>query len=255
MHSNINNFFLKECGLFYKTPNVRIIGGVEAVPDSWPSMAYITLDYEYSAYLVDIDEIVNGKVSLRCAGTLIDRQTVLTASHCVSNKTSFTYKGKTYSLNIEPNEMYPNIESTISVYLGVHDKSLVEFGEIEYPTIKRGVLKRKPHEMYDPYFTLNDIALLVLDKEVELNEHIQIACLPPDSFSYPGTNITEAYAVGWGLIDSSGKMPDLLRNVKLTIYKSSDCHAVAVDVEKNWNSQMCAGDLKGKKAICNGKFF
>ena len=45
---------------------------------------------------------------------------------------------------------------------------------------------------------LNDIALLILDQAVTLNEKIQIACLPQSTSStYPGDNL-DAWAVGWG---------------------------------------------------------
>jgi hypothetical protein len=46
---------------------------------------------------------------------------------------------------------------------------------------------------------LNDIALLILDRDVTLNEKIQIACLPQSpSNTYPGNNM-DAWIVGWGL--------------------------------------------------------
>lgn len=35
-----------ECGLFRKKPNARIVGGVEALPDSWPSAALIIASYK-----------------------------------------------------------------------------------------------------------------------------------------------------------------------------------------------------------------
>ena len=46
---------------------------------------------------------------------------------------------------------------------------------------------------------LNDIALLILDRDVTLNENIQIACIPnASSNTYPGTNV-DGWIVGWGL--------------------------------------------------------
>jgi secreted trypsin-like serine protease len=69
-------YFWIECGLKYSTPNVKIVGGTEAVQNSWPSIALIRTCNGTSCYL--------------CGGSLIDRSTVLTAAHCIKSA-GFTY--------------------------------------------------------------------------------------------------------------------------------------------------------------------
>ena len=45
---------------------------------------------------------------------------------------------------------------------------------------------------------------------------------------------------------------DLLNNVKLKVYNSSACSNVYPAMIKNWNTQICAGDINGGKDTCQG---
>jgi hypothetical protein len=59
-------------------------------------------------------------------------------------------------------------------------------------------LTKNKHEAYDDDNLLNDIALLILDRDVTLNEKIQLACLPQSlSKTYPGNNV-DGWIAGWG---------------------------------------------------------
>eukprot|EP00091_Calanus_sinicus_P017379 TRINITY_DN3756_c0_g1_i1.p1 TRINITY_DN3756_c0_g1~~TRINITY_DN3756_c0_g1_i1.p1 ORF type:complete len:185 (-),score=38.65 TRINITY_DN3756_c0_g1_i1:380-934(-) len=65
--------FPSECGINYIQPEnvgnaTRIVGGVEAVPGSWPWQAYLKF-----------------KGSFTCGGTLIHPEWVLSAAHCFSH--------------------------------------------------------------------------------------------------------------------------------------------------------------------------
>ena len=67
---NILSFPFPDCGINYIEPDniqnaSRIVGGVEAVPGSWPWAAYLRWSGEYT-----------------CGGTLISDQWVLSAGHC-----------------------------------------------------------------------------------------------------------------------------------------------------------------------------
>lgn len=58
-----------------------------------------------------------------------------------------------------------------------HDQKL----DNETETIERGVVSVIKHRGYNPNNIDNDIALLKLDEDVELNDEIMPACLPPPS--------------------------------------------------------------------------
>ena len=90
---------------------------------------------------------------------------------------------------------------------------------------------------------LNDIALLRLTTPAELNQFVQIACLPNPRYNrtFPQDNVI-SWGVGWGVSNTStDESPDNLYDVKLTIYNSSMCGRIESENVMNWNSQICAG--------------
>lgn len=92
-----NYSFCDWCGVQPIKPNIKIVGGKDALKNSWPAMVFLKV-------------FVNGE-TYACGGTLIDRKTVLTAAHC----------------------LIP--EATVLVYLGLHDRSDIETGS-DYTMIK-----------------------------------------------------------------------------------------------------------------------
>lgn len=99
---------------------------------------------------------------------------------------------------------------------------------------------------------MNDIALLHLTNEVQLTDKIQVACLPSEQSSdFPKLSY-DAYAAGWGTLSYGGSSSSLLRDVSLTIYSNNLCSNVAPSYKKDWDSQMCVGDLLGNKDTCRG---
>lgn len=86
-----------------------------------------------------------------------------------------------------------------------------------------------------------------------MNENIQVACLPNAKWNqYPQPNVP-AWSMGWGTTSEGGTTPNLLNNVKLTIYNSSYCSQVVAYDTKNWDTQLCAGDyVNGGKDTCQG---
>ncbi len=109
-------------------PNLRVVGGIKAVPNSWPAHVYLTINYKaVNLYLKPLDEnmtatLINVTVKYACGGTLINRFTVLTASHCILDKYFLhNYKNRTYLINITSNSFYPSLESMVSVFIGIND--------------------------------------------------------------------------------------------------------------------------------------
>ena len=116
-------FIFVECGVAYATPNIRIVGGVPAVPNSWPAQVFILMRYK-GVYNFGSNDV---KISFQsiCGGTLITPQVVLTASHCISTSFEYFYNGKQYILPISLNSDYPTVASMFTVYAGVNDISFI----------------------------------------------------------------------------------------------------------------------------------
>ncbi len=114
-----------ECGkpIIRPAAELRIVGGKEAIRSSWPFVAYISQSYKGRYKLNGLNYVIS--YSWSCAGTLINPKTILTAAHCIHDH-SFEYEdesNKTHTLLIKWNEWYSDLESTFSVYVGVHDIS------------------------------------------------------------------------------------------------------------------------------------
>lgn len=60
----------------------------------------------------------------KCAGTLINAQTITTAAHCA--KTNIVIDNVT--VNLQYNVVYPTWESTFSVFLGVQNTDFIDQG-------------------------------------------------------------------------------------------------------------------------------
>ena len=119
-----------QCGLSYIRPNMmRIVGGTYARQSSWPYAVFIRQYYQGRFR-------INGRVFLvrtgwRCGGTLINHKTVLTASHCIHER-YFNYRHidkRVYTLKIHWNQWYPNLESTLNVYVGAHDIRYLKYAQ------------------------------------------------------------------------------------------------------------------------------
>jgi hypothetical protein len=116
------------CGISTASPNVKItpvngakiVGGTEAVRGSWPGAALIVFRFKADVFLNDINEVYNLNEKYMCGGTLINRDTIISAAHCVVAKIDFHFRGRQYSVEAKPNNYFPTYESMYTVYLGVH---------------------------------------------------------------------------------------------------------------------------------------
>jgi len=113
------------------------------------------------------------------------------------------------------------------------------------------------HENYTSTFTGNDIALLILENEIELTNQIQTACLPSKTSSLVAN--TTVFIAGWGSTQSYSNgqtpqpppiYPNILQNLKIGILPYTNCESVlslgfneTLNLTINDSLQICAGKL------------
>lgn len=176
----------------YVQPDVKIVGGSDAANYSWPSLAYIYFEYGLDLKIPGRSDLFY-QISAWCGGSLIDRNTVLTAAHCISTSYEVSINGTKYAFNVTTNKYFPTMESMYTVYLGAYDLNNLE----NAPTEAISVAKIIPNAYYSRTSFLNDIALFKLSQPVTLNEYVQIACLPNSQVAnYPALTGLDAYIAG-----------------------------------------------------------
>nr|XP_009913689.1 PREDICTED: chymotrypsin-like elastase family member 1 [Haliaeetus albicilla] len=159
----------------------RVVGGTEARAHSWPSQ--ISLQY-YS----------NGNWHHTCGGSLIQRNWVMTAAHCVDSNRNFR------------------------VVAGDHNLYRSDGSEQVFSVSKI---------IIHPYWKTNnfaggyDIALLRLSSYATLNSYVQLAVLPAEGSilrnNYP------CYITGWGRTSNNGQLSSVLLQAYLPVVDYQIC--------------------------------
>ncbi|CAF4112626.1 unnamed protein product [Rotaria magnacalcarata] len=164
----------------------------------------------------------------QCGASLITTSHVITAAHCVKH-----------------------IESLSQLSLNFDTRNKSNIGQL------RNISHVYIHPEYDQRSFTNDIAILRLDKPVDLNNsNVALLCLPSKSdfnlekAEYPpiGENLI---AIGWGTTDPYTRIPtDILQQVTIRAIDQNEfaCYDIIYDTKV----QFCAGLLESRKDTCQG---
>lgn len=199
------------CGKGYVLDG-RVVGGVDASPGSWPWQAALKL---------------NG--ALTCGGTLVAKNWVLTAGHCLISS------GKLVK------------EEELEVVLGDHDRNKVEGTEQTFKVLR---IVRNPS--YNPSTKDSDIALLQLNQEATLNKYVGTACLPTEE-PKTSTNST-CYITGFGKTGDEAAKAVILQQAKLPVVTNTEC-SILNKYPTVTENMLCAGyglDFSHTESGCRG---
>jgi len=189
--------------------NNEIVGGVNAVPYSWPWQVLWCVGTNPST------------CSLSCGGSVIDRNWVITAGHCVYgnlNAGSYSVKAGAFQYT----------ESTASVQ-----------------QVRVSQIYLHPNYGQTP---VNDIALIRLATPLSYTNQVQPVCLPTVD-STQTTPPSTAWVTGWGTTTSGGQVSPQLKQVNVPFVSYTSCRN-SYGTSINDNLMTCAG-IAGKDS-CQG---
>ncbi|XP_040579539.1 brachyurin [Lepeophtheirus salmonis] len=192
--------FKEICGIENVATSDRIINGIEASPNQFPWAVFIKIHI--------------GHQIGTCTGSVISKNFILTAAHCL--------KGV----------------SKAEIYAGTHDYSLESEPHRQYRVSEN--LHVHPNYVNTLFTYQNDIGLIELDEELEFNDFVRPACLP--TLADVDTNLVGENTTisGWGRIRGEPNpliVPQLM-------------YATDVPVMSNDVCRMSYGSIINEKIIC-----
>ena len=172
-------------------PSQAIVGGTEVKPvGKYPFMV---------ALLYGKDPAKNPQRNLFCGGTLIDKDSVLTAAHCVQGISTGDLKAGKLKVIVG------------ATHLGV-DQGVV--GDVSRALPHPGY-NRNPDNGYDA-------AVLTLEQPVRNPKTVHLATLFQDYLEQPGRAAT---AAGWGKTWTLGRQVSWMREVQVPIRTDKDAES------------------------------
>ncbi len=183
-----------------------IIGGHDATPGEYPWQVQLSVP-GYAHY---------------CGGSIIDRDWVLTAAHCVEGLTAADF----------------------TVRAGLHRRSAPD-GNLQTRTVRRVVA----HPDYDGWNLSSDIALLELTTPLTYQPRIQSIAIGTGNAPVG----TLAPVSGWGQTAPGSASADVLQETLLPVQSAAVCNAAGtLPLTVDDGTMVCAGFVGGASGGCHG---
>jgi len=201
-----------------------IVNGQEAIPHEFPFMAaLLNLQRQF------------------CGGSLIDKNHILTAAHCVAHMSKYDVQN-------------------LRVRLGDHN--IRSNGASDGQTVEKKVRRVIRHKGFSSSTLWNDVAILTLEDDVQYTNNIQPICLARGSQNYVGNTVTVA---GWGTLSEGGSQPSNLMKVNVKVWTNQRCKesygsSAPGGITKHmlcasdYNRDSCSGDSGGPLFNCDRSF-
>lgn len=196
------------CGKNPSSVHTRVVGGYPVGRSKFP--------YATGLIFNPYEDFRGASISPFCGGTLITDRHVLTAAHCLKDRS--------------PND--------ISVDVGDYDLRDENEGRIIAPR----KLVKYPEYQIGSFHT--DMGIVELEEPVSFDSGIRPApLLSPDLALKPGTTVI---VYGWGRLDYTSGHPHELHAVDLPVVANEECKPkFHSEIESN---MICAGGVEGKDA-------
>lgn len=195
----------------------RVIGGSEAISNSWPWMVSFT----------DEDNLQ------QCAGSVIDREWILTAAHCFLFTTKpgpifrYTFRVADHRLNFTDHREYDVNISKVFIHPAYVSGDITSPGDY-------------------------DIALVKLAEPLNFTDYVQPVCLAKKGeFFYKNDS---CYLIGWGNVNNqtSYQRSPTLQEIKLTLIDLEECNSNTSYKGQVSDRFLCAGRKEGGIDGCYG---
>ncbi|KAL7042175.1 hypothetical protein ACKWTF_001047 [Chironomus riparius] len=185
-----------------------IVGGVNALPSEFPHQAH--LGYKPRE---------NKETDWVCGGSLISANYVLTATHCLNQKSTGPVK---------------------FVKLGMLTRSQRDENVYIFD-----VEKTHPYPEYNPRTFENDIGLIKFRGKVTFNEHLYPICLPTTQLDNQDVIVT-----GFGKTGANHEQTEYLMKVILNRFTHNECQTLYPNSKIVKETMLCYGSRKEKKDAC-----
>uniref|UniRef100_A0A671TTU3 Transmembrane serine protease 15 n=1 Tax=Sparus aurata TaxID=8175 RepID=A0A671TTU3_SPAAU len=193
--------------LLFLSGDGRVVGGYDAAKGAWPWTVSLQLRRKHV-----------------CGGSMIGRDWVLTAAHCIYGK---------------------NVLSWWSVVAGLHSQTDENSADVQTRQVDRIIINKH----YNRLTKQADIALMHLEQPVNFTQTVQPVCLPPEGQEY--TAGRKCFIAGWGRLAEQGSLPDVLQEAEVPLVAQDKCQHWLPEYNIT-SSMLCAGYAEGGIDSCQG---